>query len=129
VLPNSNYPHSTLYKRPVAAPIPLPIPLELGCPEFTSGFRRMPTQAAAMPEAPINEDRDLLFVEKEIRFPKLVTRVEPPTADSTANQGHPQSRFCASVAFAFYTPHNMGTSWVDISECSVLQQRFKVSLH
>jgi hypothetical protein len=66
------------------------IPADLRLPELASGAWDMSTLSAAMPKAPIDEDREPMFWEIEV-WPAQDRGMQCPASYTGAHQGQPKN--------------------------------------
>lgn len=109
MFPNPQHSDALTPQRSVSHAITPSIPLDLGAPEGWIGLRQEAATAwAAMPEASVQEDRDFLPFEVEIRLPEYVAPVPRPTAYTIAGKEGPDVGFGRAVASATNPRHEGG---------------------
>jgi hypothetical protein len=108
MLPEPENGHSLFPQHCGVAAIPLSIAINFGLPEWPILARYVATSLAAVPEAPIDEDRQSLFREVEIWCPRQSSHVELPSCNASGCESRSETGFSGPVSLSTDTFHYSG---------------------
>lgn len=129
MLPYSDDPYLLRLEEPSGCGVTLPVPPNLRFPKRAANSRHVPAARAAMPEAPVDENRGFLPMEVEIRSTRYRRYMHGPSADALPHELHPEPHLGRAVPPATDRSHMPRTSCRNAPKFSAGQRLAQRSLH
>jgi len=86
-------------------PISLAVPRDLSAPVRAACSWYVPARGTSVPEAAVNEDRELRFRKQKVRIPEHFSIARGPAVEAGADQGESEALLCGPIPRSSYGPH------------------------